>query len=208
LNSYANNINTDYSEYIAEDTINSINNLREKYKYSKENGFDLYNYDQCLKLKKAISNNFSCLGRPMEVNFNNNHSITIYKNNTCYYLDYDPNSKKIIKKEAKYVGYDNKCPGTEIGLIYYDDNNKYLNQIGGYKKILEMATFAHNNSTGFDNYYDYTKIEERGGNPTLAITYKTIVDRYFATISNKGGYSDNNLEDFNKMIEYYYYIHK
>lgn len=106
-------------------------------------------------------------------------------------------------------GYDNQCPGQDVGFITYDPNNEYLQKIGGYEKILEIAKFAHNNNTGFDNYYDYNHIAERGGNPGLYSTYKAKVDGYFGTISNKGSVRyDNNMENFKTMVEYYYYIMK
>ena len=189
--------------------IEAINNLKTVYNSSKENGFDLYDYNQCKNLKEIMPDNFLCLGVPMQVNFVDDNNLSIYKTFTCYYLKYDLDNKKLIEVSSKYVGYDNQCPGQDVGFITYDPNNEYLQKIGGYEKVLEMARFAHNNSSGFDNYYDYNHIAERGGNPVLYSTYKAKVDGYFGTISNKGSVRyDNNMEDFKTMVEYYYYIMK
>lgn len=189
--------------------IEAINNLKTVYNSSKENGFDLYDYNQCKNLKEIMPDNFLCLGVPMQVNFVDDNNLSIYKTFTCYYLKYDLDNKKLIEVSSKYVGYDNQCPGQDVGFITYDPNNEYLQKIGGYEKVLEMARFAYNNSSGFDNYYDYNHIAERGGNPGLYSTYKVKVDGYFGTISNKGSVIyDNNMEDFKTMVEYYYYIMK
>ncbi|MBR3199415.1 MAG: NERD domain-containing protein [Bacilli bacterium] len=189
--------------------IEAINNLKTVYNSSKENGFDLYDHNQCKNLKEIMPDNFLCLGVPMQVNFVDDNNLSIYKTFTCYYLKYDLDNKKLIEVSSKYVGYDNQCPGQDVGFITYDPNNEYLQKIGGYEKVLEMARFAHNNSSGFDNYYDYNHIAERGGNPGLYSIYKAKVDGYFGTISNKGSVRyDNNMEDFKTMVEYYYYIMK
>ena len=60
--------------------------------------------------------------------------------------------------------------------------------------------------TGFENYFDFGHIFERGGNPSLANTYKSTVESYFRTLVGKGGNGNNTLSDFKTMIEYYYYI--
>ena len=31
-------------------------------------------------------------------------------------------------------GYDNQCPGQDVGFITYDSNNEYLQKIGGYEQ--------------------------------------------------------------------------
>lgn len=195
------------SKSLNDNTINALNNLKLAYNNAKQNGFDLYNYNDCSYLKESIFDGLSCSGKPMQVNLISNNSISIYHNFTCYYLDYDLSNKKIISSSQKYVGYNNECPGKDIGLIHYDSTNQYLAKIGGYNKILRMARYAYNKTSGFDGYYDFTHISERGGNPNLTTTYKTFVDDYFRTISNKCvSCKTNSLEDFNKMVEYFYYI--
>ena len=192
-----------------DNNINAINNLKEKYNNSKKYGFDLYDYNQCIYLNEVLKGNLSCNGRPMQVNFIADNNLSIYHNYNCYYLEYDIANKKVINSSYKYVGYEKQCPGIDIGLIHYDSTNQYFNKIGGYNKILEMARFAHNNNSGFEKYYDYSKVSERGGNSNFVTTYRSVVYKYFGTISNKGfANGTNTLEDFNKMVEYYYYIMK
>lgn len=194
---------------MTDNNIAAINNLKEKYNNSKKYGFDLYDYNQCIYLNEVLKGNLSCNGRPMQVNFSGDNSLSIYHNNYCYYLKYDTINNTVINSSYKYVGYDIQCPGIDIGLIHYDSTNQFFNKIGGYNKILEMARFAHNNNSGFEKYYDFSKVSERGGNSDLASTYRSVVDKYFDTISNKGfANGTNTLEDFNKMVEYYYYIMK
>lgn len=206
-NSNDNNSIREKYKTLTTSNIEAINNLKTVYNSSKENGFDLYDYNQCKNLKEIMPDNFLCLGVPMQVNFTDGNKLSIYKTFTCYYLEYDLDNKKLINVSSKYVGYDNQCPGQDVGFITYDPNDEYLQKIGGYEKVLEMARFAHNNSSGFDNYYDYNHIAERGGNPGLYSAYKVKVDGYFGTISNKGNVIyDNNMEDFKTMVEYYYYI--
>lgn len=208
-NSNKNNSIREKYKTLTTSNIEAINNLKTVYNSSKENGFDLYDYNQCKNLKEIMPDNFLCLGVPMQVNFTDGNKLSIYKTFTCYYLEYDLDNKKLINVSSKYVGYDNQCPGQDVGFITYDPNDEYLQKIGGYEKVLEMARFAHNNSSGFDNYYDYNHIAERGGNPRLYSTYKAKVDGYFGTISNKGSVRyGNNMEDFKTMVEYYYYIMK
>ena len=205
-----NNIQNNHKKVILNDNnITAINSLKNSYNNSQKYGFDLYDYNQCINLKEILNDNFSCTGKPIQVTFNGENSLSIYQNNACYYLKYDIKDKKTARSSYKYVGYDKQCPGIDIGLIHYDSSNQFLTKIGGYNKILEMARFAHNNATGFDKYYDYSKISKRGGKEILSTTYKSEVDKYFGTLTNKGyTVGTNTLEDFNKMVEYYYYIMK
>lgn len=197
------------SRTLSDNNINAINSLKKAYDSSQKNGFDLYDYNQCIYLNEVLKGNLSCNGRPMQVNFIADNNLSIYHNYNCYYLEYDIANKKVINSSYKYVGYDKQCPGIDVGLIHYDSTNQFFNKIGGYNKILEMARFAHNNNSGFEKYYDYSKVSERGGNSKSATTYRSVVDNYFGTISNKGfANGTNTLEDFNKMVEYYYYIMK
>lgn len=195
------------SKSLNDNTINALNNLKNAYNNAKQYGFDLYDYNSCLYLKESLFDSLTCSGKPMQVNYISDNNISIYKNFNCYYLKYDLNNKKIISSSQKYVGYNNECPGKDIGLIHYDSTNQYLAKIGGYNKILRMARYAYNKTSGFDGYYDFSHISERGGNPNLTTTYKTVVDDYFRTISNKCvSCQSNSLEEFNKMVEYFYYI--
>lgn len=206
-----NNINTTkqvVNKSLNDNTINALNNLKNAYNNAKQYGFDLYDYNSCLYLKESLFDSLTCSGKPMQVNYISDNNISIYKNFNCYYLKYDLNNKKIISSSQKYVGYNNECPGKDIGLIHYDSTNQYLAKIGGYNRILRMARYAYNKTSGFDGYYDFSHVSERGGNPNLTTTYKTFVDDYFRTISNKCDFAckTNSLEEFNKMVEYFYYI--
>lgn len=197
------------SKVLNDDKVTAIKDLKEKFDSSKLNGFDIYNYDQCIKLAELLPSTFSCNGLPMQVNFTDDNTLTIYKNYYCYHLNYDLENKKVLSVKYNSMVSNSQCPGTDVGFIHYNENNEYLAKIGGYEKILEMARFAHNYSTGFDNYYDYSHVSERGGNPNLSTTYKLKVDGYFGTLTNKGSiHYSNTLNDFNEMIEYYYYIMK
>lgn len=203
-----NNTNTvnDEQRILSDNNISAINNLKKAYNNSKEFGFDLYDYNYCIYLKEILPGSFVCSGKPMKVNFTNDNTLSIYKNYNCYYLEYDLNTKKVINSSYEYVGYDNKCASIDVGLIHYNSTNPYLIKIGGYNKILEMARLAHNETIGFENYFNYNHIAERGGNASLSMTYHSVVDKYFRTMVNKGSNENNSLEDFNRMVEYYYYI--
>ncbi len=211
INKYTNNspnIFGSREKIISEDQVNAINNLKEVYLSSKENGFDLYNYDQCIKIKELLSDSFNCSGYPIKVNFIEDNTITVKDTSKCYSFKFDEETRKVINISSDYVWINDKCSGVDVGLIHYNENNPYYEKIGGYNKILEMARYAHNYSSGFDKYYDYTHIAERGGNPSLASTYKMKVDGYFGGLTNKGTFHYFGLDEFNTMCEYYYYIMK
>jgi hypothetical protein len=72
-----------------------------------------------------------------------------------------------------------------------------------------MAIESYNNNTMLNaKYFNYGHVEERGGDPHLTSTYKLVVDMYFAGLTGRGysAKSATTKEDFEKMVQYYYYI--
>ena len=195
-----NGLNKD-TNTLSKENILAINNLKEAYNNSQEFGFDLYRYEECMNLK--LPNYSICTGDPIKVDFPDEDTLKICKSSICYYTKYDLNNKNVLNV---YSNPSSSFPNTEIGLIYYDSSDKFLEKIGGYSKILEIARVAHNQTSGFEDYFDFSHISERGGNPALSSTYKETVEKYFRTLVGKGGYTVNTLDDFKKMVEYYYYI--
>ena len=97
-----------------------------------------------------------------------------------------------------------------MGFVEWDDDNQYYKKIGGYDKVKELAIYVYKN--GQFNTWDFnqTQIVERGGNSYSFSTYFQNVNYYFlgctGVMSNIQ--YDTTKDNFNKMVESYYYIMK
>ncbi len=197
---------------LTENQTKAISIIKTAYNNSKNNGFEIIHYSVCKELSNMFNSpSFNCGGSPLEVNFINDNKMTIYKDNYCYTLELDKDGNNIIFANGKTKGFveNDWCVGKKIGYAEWDNENDYYKKIGGFNKLKEMAMFYYKNGRLSEDYFDYSKIQERGGNSQIWNTYKRNVEKFFGNLTGKGPlYGDISSKGFNEMVENYYYIMK
>lgn len=186
--------------------------LKNAYNNSKRDGFEIMHMSVCNEISGMLNNKLNCTNLPLEVNYEDEHEITIYKDFICYRIKLNEDKTKIESANYKYVAYDKtNCSGQTIGYLDWDPDNEFYIKIGGYDKIREMSLYAYNNNSFVTNYYDGLHIVERGGEQSKSTLYKMNIDMFYSAVTGKG-YSirmDNtNRENTNKMCESFYYMMK
>ncbi len=190
----------------------AIDIIKSAYKNSKNDGFEVIHTSVCKEMSNFFgSTSFTCSSLPIEVNVVSETKMTIYKNNKCYTLEISEDGDKMTNATEETKGFveNDWCQGTMIGYYEWDPENDYFKKIGGYDKVKEMAMYYYNNGKLSDDYYDYSKVQERGGNSQLWSTYKMNVDKFFGGLTGKGAWiGDTNSSGFKEMVEDYYYVMK
>lgn len=199
---------------LTENQKKAISIFKSAYTNSKQSGFDIIHTSVCKEMSGFFgATSFSCDRFPLEVNVISDTKMTIYKNYWCYTLEISEDGNKLVNANGVTKGYveNTDCKGVPVGYLEWDENNEFYKKIGGYNKIKEMATYAYVNNAFVHDYYDYSHIQERGGNPTIYSTYMMNVDMYFSALTSKGydiKSPSTNKDETNKMCENYYYIMK
>ena len=97
-----------------------------------------------------------------------------------------------------------------MGFVEWDENNEYYHKIGGYNKVKELAIYVYNNGQFNTWDFDQSNIVARGGNQYYFSTYFQSVNYYFLGVTGvmSSIHYDTTKDNFNKMVESYYYIMK
>ena len=187
----------------------AIDTIKSAYTNSNQNGFEVVHYSVCEELSNMFSSPaFTCGGLPLEVNYKDNN-LTIYKDTYFYTFEFKDIDTVTVKKETRGAVKNDWCTGKMVGNVNWDNNNDYYKKIGGYDKIRELAIYYYKNGKLSDDFYDYSKISERGGNSQLWNTYKLNVEKFLGGLTGKGpSLGETNTKGFNEMVENYYYIMK
>ena len=155
-------------------------------------------------MKLRIPNYSICSGTPVKVDFNEN-TLEICKSSICYRVTYDL-EKRYIQNVYSTLG---NYQGVEVGLINYDSSNQFLEKIGGYDKVREIAIKVYKEGILNTWEFDQSHIAERGGNPVEYSNYVLNINMFYSGVTGKNVIqSDTTKEYFNKMVESYYYIMK
>ena len=186
----------------------AISIIKKAYNNSKQNGFEIIHTSVCNELKNMFNPySFNCDKLPLKVNVINENQINIYKDYSCYSIKLSEDGKNYISGRIE----NKECGGVAVGYLEWDENNEYYQKIGGYDKIKEMAIYSYNNNAFVHDYYDYSHIGERGGNPGYSVSYMMQVDMFFGALTGTGysvRTSSTNKEQTNKMCKAFYYIMK
>ena len=202
-----------YPAALTSNQTKAIDTFKAAYDDSKSNGFTIVHTSICYEVSKMFNNGNICTdccnSLPMEVNIVNERQITFYKQNTnscsTLTLSADGNSIESAINEKR------ECHGQPVGMVEWDDENEYYQKIGGYNQIRKMAIDSYNQPYGtFDiSFFDQSHISERGGDTYSYSSYVQNVNMFFAGINGKNSLKMNTTKDnFNKMVESYYYIMK
>jgi hypothetical protein len=214
INDYDSKYGKDKISYPVELTDNqkkALDVFKAGYDDSQKNGFTIIHTSVCREINYFFKNDINCNKDPIEVSYSGETEIKFYRplSKTCYKLELSNGKKKVKSAEYKVIN-DDSCRGNPMGFVEWDDNNDYYKKIGGYEKIKEMATYAYVNNAFVSNYYDFSHITERGGDEGSNPIYRMNVDMFFSALTGKGYdiKSGTSKEDFEKMVESYYYIMK
>lgn len=199
------------SNYLTNNQIKALELFKEGYYDSQTEGFTILHTSVCREINKFFNNDISCNMYPIEVNYKEENEISFYRpsSKTCYILNLSTDKKQV--KEAKYnVTYDDSCRGYPIGFVEWDDNNEFYKKIGGYNKVKELAIYVYNNGQFNTWDFDQSNIVARGGNQYYFSTYFQNVNFYFLGVTGvmSNIQYDTTKDNFNKMVESYYYIMK
>ena len=200
-----------YPAALTDDQTTALSTFKSAYADSKANGFTIIHTSICYEVSKMFNNGNVCTdccnSLPIEVSIVNDRQITFYKqnNNTCSTLILSADGKSI----ESAINEKKECHGLPVGMVEWDNDNQYYQKIGGYNQIRKMAIVSYNEPYGtFDiSFFDQSQIGERGGNTTNFTGYVQNVNMFFAGINGKNALRMNTTKDnFNKMVESYYYI--
>ena len=188
----------------------ALRSFKSAYNDSIRNGFTIIHTSACNEINYFFENDISCNIDPIEVNYENEEEVIFFRplSKTCYKLSLSSDNKQALNAEYKKV-YDGSCSGKPMGMIEWDDNNKFYQKIGGYDKIKELAIYSYTKGMFNVDYFDSSHISERGGNSyNYGTYYQNVVYFFNGVAGNNGGKKDTTKDNFNKMVESYYYIMK
>ena len=205
------NIKITYPVTLNDNQVKALNIFKSGYEDSQNSGFSILHTSVCREINYFFDNDISCNIGPVEVSYNGNTEIRFYRplSKTCYKLTLSEDSKQALKAEYNVIN-DDSCKGNPMGFVEWDENNEYYHKIGGYNKVKELAIYVYNNGQFNTWDFDQSNIVARGGNQYYFSTYFQSVNYYFLGVTGvmSSIHYDTTKDNFNKMVESYYYIMK